>query len=202
MDLSPEREKGNNLETGDVEESDNLILEGCRQGDPNAWEHLLGKYERLVYSIPLNYGLTKEDAADITQTTFITLLQSLDTLRDETRLANWLITVTRRHTWRWLSHGQREGTSPNSDLAEIEQIIDANKDLEKWEQIIWLNDGLNQLKKLCRELILALYFDPNKPSYSEIARRFKMPVGSVGPNRARCLEQLKQVLSTLRESPN
>jgi DNA-directed RNA polymerase specialized sigma24 family protein len=66
--------------------------------------------------------------------------------------------------------------------------------MERWELTEWLNHGLLMLNKRCRDLLLALYFETSDPSYSDIAARIGMPVGSVGPTRARCLERLKQIL--------
>src|SRR4051794_11780506 len=83
-----------------IPESDDDLIRACREGDPHAWDRLLQKYERLVFSIPLNYGLTRDDAADITQLTFMSLIQSLDALHEGSRLGAWLALVARRNTWR------------------------------------------------------------------------------------------------------
>jgi RNA polymerase sigma factor (sigma-70 family) len=186
---------------GIKQETDQDLILACRQGDEKAWERLLDNYERLVYSIPLNYGLSVEDAADVTQTTFMILMQSLDRLYPETRLAPWLATVARRHTWRFLERRRREKVDPEEDIGENERLVEENgsriSEVEKWERIEWLNQGLNRLTQRCRELLLALYFDVDEPSYAEISKRFHMPVGSIGPTRARCLEHLKQHLGVL-----
>jgi hypothetical protein len=47
----------------------------------------------------------------------------------------------------------------------------------------------------CRELLLTLYFQPERSSYAGAAARLGVPIGSIGPTRARCLNCLKQVLS-------
>src|SRR5262245_23199298 len=98
-------------------ETDHDLIRACQIGDAHAWERLLNRYERLVYSIPLRYGLTGEDAADIAQLTFTILLQSLETLTENVRLAGWLVTVARRHTWRLLARYRREGVNPEEDIA-------------------------------------------------------------------------------------
>ena len=84
-----------------------LILD-CRNGDLGAWRRLLDRYERLVFSVPRRYGLSREDAADITQLTFTILFQSMDTLSEDSTLGAWLTTVARRHTWRRLDRKRRE----------------------------------------------------------------------------------------------
>lgn len=173
-------------------ETDHDLIRACRAGDPRAWERLLDKYERLVFSISLNYGLTMDDAADVTQITFTILLQNLKTLPDGIHLASWLATVARRHTWRFLARNRREDVNPEEDLAGNETLGGIVDPSEGWELAEWLNYGLSTLDERCRQLLLALYFDAEQPSYAQVADHLKIPVGSIGPTRARCLEQMKQ----------
>lgn len=176
--------------------SDYDLIQRCRQGNTAAWENLVTKYERLVFSIPLNYGLSADHAADIAQLTFTILIQSLDGLRDDSNLGSWLATVARRHTWRLLKHNRRESTGEFEDLTENVALLgQTSETLERWELLEWLNDGISWLNERCRNLLLALYFDPQQPPYAEVAKRLNISVGSIGPTRARCLERLKQVLS-------
>jgi RNA polymerase sigma factor (sigma-70 family) len=160
---------------------------------------LLNKYERLVYSIPLRYGLSRDDAADIAQITFTILIQSLDNLSEDSRLGSWLATVARRHTWRLLERNRREIASERlegADLVESAVLLgksDADS-IEHWELTEWLDAALSKISAACRELLLALYFQPEGSSYAEVAERLGMPVGSIGPRRARCLKSLRQVL--------
>lgn len=184
----------------DMDESDRLLIGLCRKGDDRAWERLVDRYERLVFSIPLNYGLSRADAADITQTTFVILLQSLRGSTKIERLGPWLATVARRHTWRLLERGRREGTGEYENLAESAVLIgkpDADS-VEHWEMTEWLHNGLSLISEPCRTLLLALYFDPEEPSYEEVAARLGRPVGSIGPTRARCLSDLRKVMIDAR----
>lgn len=178
---------------------DEALVRACREGDARAWRRLVKKYERLVYSIPLSYGLSHDDAADITQITFTVLSESLDSVRDESRLAAWLSTVAKRHTWRLLDRNRLESASEHLDdveLAENAALLgksDADS-IEYWELIEWLDAGLSKMKKPCRDLLLALYFQPEQPSYAQIAARLDVAVGSIGPTRARCLQSLRKLL--------
>ena len=184
----------------DILNTDRDLIRACRSGDARAWKRLLDKYERLVFSISLNYGLTTDDAADVTQITFTILLQNLDTLPDDIRLSPWLATVARRHTWRLLAQNRREAVNPDEDLAGNKALGGIVDDREHQELAEWLYQGLSLLDERCRQLLLALYFDAEEPSYAEVADYMKMPIGSIGPTRARCLEQMRQSLHTA-ESP-
>jgi len=183
-----------------VGDLDRDLIRRCRQGNLSAWHQLLNRYERLVYSIPLKYGLSRDDAADIAQITFTILIQSLDSLSEDSRLGPWLATVARRHTWRLLERNRREGASERlegTDIAESAVVLGKSdaESIEHWELSEWLDAGLSKISESCRELLLALYFQPERSSYAEVAERLGMPVGSIGPRRARCLKSLRQVLS-------
>ena len=181
----------------DIFKTDRDLIRACRAGDARAWERLLNKYERLVFSISLNYGLTTDDAADVTQITFTILLQNLDTLPDDIRLSPWLATVARRHTWRLLAQNRREAVNPDEDLAGNKALGGIVDNRERQELAEWLYQGLSLLDERCRQLLLALYFDAEQPSYAQIADRLKMSIGSIGPTRARCLEQMRQSLHSV-----
>ncbi len=179
-------------EDAETRVSDATLLAGCRTGDARSWDLLVRRYERLVYSVALRTGLSSADAADITQNTFVALLEACGRLRDDERLAAWLVTVTRRKAWRMIRRASHE--LPRSEIPH-----DDGADALPWEDITALHEALLQLSSPCRELLIALYFDPDQPSYAEIASRFDRSVGGIGPLRGRCLERMRGLLSDVPE---
>ena len=174
---------------------DRELILGCRRGDVDSWERLLDRYEGLVFSVPRRYGLSREDAADITQLTFTILFQSLDTLPEDSYLGAWLATVARRHTWRLLERNRRERTNEKGfDETTPPLAGSATEDIERWDLAECLRKGLALIDKPCRDLLSNLYLSPEQPSYAEVAAHLNMAVGSVGPTRMRCLRRLRQVL--------
>lgn len=164
--------------------SDAELLRRCREQDVEAWNLLVERYQRLVHTVALRNGLSPEDAADVTQTTFVALIDSLERLRDEERLASWLMTVARRQSWR-VRNAARTAVS-------LDQVPEESEDpLAEWATVTTLHDALGELGGVCRELLLALYFEPEQPSYAEIADRFGRSIGGIGPLRGRCLEKLR-----------
>jgi RNA polymerase sigma factor (sigma-70 family) len=148
-----------------------------------------------VFSVPRKYGLSTDDAADITQLTFTILVQSIDKLPEDSKLGGWLTTVARRHTWRLLERNRRQGVVKHAALEESTRLPSTDVEtVEKWELTEWLDQGLSMMSRRCRDLLSALYLDPEQPSYAEVAARLGMAVGSVGPTRIRCLERLRRVL--------
>ena len=182
------------------ETDDRALLAACQRGEVGAWEQLLRRYERLVFSVARTSGLSADDAADITQITFSYLLQSLTKVNAQS-LGGWLATVARRHSWRINQRRQQESPSDITDDMVDSQIRDAflpgrvdSHSLERWELVEWLQGSLAQLNERCRSLMIALYFDENEPSYQAIAKTLAIAEGSIGPTRARCLQQLRKIL--------
>jgi RNA polymerase sigma factor (sigma-70 family) len=175
------------LHSEQVPPSDLELLRACRRGDQDAWELLVARYERLVFSVALRNGVTREEAADITQMTFIALLESIGKLRQDQRLASWLMSVARRMAWR-----QRQRS--NRECLGVESVSSPEDPIADWERIAVVHEGLVRLGSGCRDLLLALYFDPASPSYAVIAERLGRSIGGIGPMRARCLERMRALL--------
>jgi RNA polymerase sigma factor (sigma-70 family) len=181
-------------------DSDQELIRACRQGNPGAWQRVLDKYERLVFSIPLHYGLDREDAADIAQLTFTSLVQDLDRLREDSRLGAWLNATARRHTWRLVKSRRRQiPTDIEDEELEASAAVMGKTDpnsIDRWQLTEWLDHSLSQMDERCANCLVALYFDTEEPSYTEAATRLGMPVGSIGPTRARCLERMKKIMQS------
>jgi RNA polymerase sigma factor (sigma-70 family) len=170
---------------------DSELIQCCLAGDERAWSVLVDRYQRLVFSVALRTGLSADDADDVFQMVFTTLFRRLDGLRDQSRLASWLITTTHRESWR-LTKAKRgrveldeavvDPGAPPPDLAE-----EADRDQR-------VREAMARLDERCRMLLTSLFLDPGTPSYGEIAARIGMPVGSIGPTRARCFKKLESLL--------
>ncbi|MGN6780300.1 MAG: RNA polymerase sigma factor [Marmoricola sp.] len=167
--------------------TDAALLDRCREGDASAWDEIVRRYERLTFSVALRNGLSREDAADITQIAFVSLYDSLGRLREDERLASWLMTVARRQSWRVRNAARR--------LSPLEHAPEETDDpLADWETATVLHDALADLGDPCRELLVALYFEAEEPSYAEIADRMGRAIGGIGPMRGRCLAKLRQIM--------
>lgn len=176
--------------------SDTELIAACLQDEAEAWDELVARYERLVYTIPLRYGLPRSEADDVFQTVWITLLEKLPTLREPERLSSWLVTTARRATWdrrRGAEHQRTESYDP----AELpEELGDPTPEdlVAEFQQVQRMQQAVAQLDERCRQLLHYLYQDRNSPSYAEIADELGLMTGSIGPIRARCLEKLRGIL--------
>ncbi len=178
--------------------ADPALVQACIDGDEGAWDEFIARYGRLVYSIPLRSGFSRDDADDIFQNVCAIVLRDLHTLRDQARLSSWLITTTHRECWRL-----RKRTTIHATLDET--LVDAStpspEDVLRWERE-QVRDAIWRLNDRCRALLTALFLDPDEPSYDEVAERLGVPLGSIGPTRARCFKKLEAVLLEMGFEPD
>lgn len=185
-----------------AQREDRDLIAACLSGEHAAWEALIRRYQRLIYSIPLKSGLSADDAADIFQSVCLRLYEKLATLREHDKISSWLITTTTRECWRVSALGRREPQPSNSDdesetdslsqLPATEPLADEQHEMLERQQAV--RDAIESLSQRCRELLTMLFYDREESSYADIARRMAMPVPSIGPTRARCLDKLRRAL--------
>jgi RNA polymerase sigma factor (sigma-70 family) len=180
-----------------MEPDDAALVQACRAGDHGAWELLIRRYQRLVYSIPLRAGLGEDAAAEIFQRIFVVLFEKLDTLTQPERLRAWLVTTARRECWAYSRREQRTVALPQTDqdaggAADIpDPGLLPDESLELQERQHMVRQALSSLDERCRTLLQLLFFQPEPPSYAELAAALGTREGSIGPTRARCLEKLR-----------
>lgn len=117
-------------------------------------------------------------------------------MTDEGNLAGWLATVAKRHSRRLLVR-QLRYQSTLADPTLVKMLMPGQSDakgIERWELAEWIRSGLDRIDERCRKLLIALYLEADEPSYADIAERFGIAEGSVGPIRARCLGRLRKEL--------
>ncbi len=176
---------------------DARLVERCLAGDARAWEALVRRYERLVYAVGRSYRLAEPDMADVFQEVFAALVKGLPRMRDPRTLCRWLSSTSDRIARATALRRRREDALSAADSAELDQLAGAaetDADLEQLEQQAMVRLALASLPERCRGLLHALYYEDPTPSYAELSRRLGVPVGSLGPTRARCFERLRQAL--------
>ncbi|MCU0758514.1 MAG: sigma-70 family RNA polymerase sigma factor [Steroidobacteraceae bacterium] len=180
----------------DASWADERLVQGCLQGDERAWAALIGKYKRLIYSIPFRYGATPADAADIFQSVCSELLAELPRIRDARSLRSWLTTVTARRALRWKQSRlrRREDTLDTTDAGEDAGFLAAPDEFAELERSQAVTEAVARLGDRCRLLVQRLFFDDPPLPYEELARELGLATGSIGFTRARCLEKLRALL--------
>lgn len=184
------------------------LVRAAADGDRESWDSLVVRFTPLVLSISSRYRLGSHDAADVCQTVWLRLLKHVGMLRNPAALPGWIVTTTRHECLRVLAGNQRvhsfdpmlepptAASSPSS--AWTEDFADGLMRTERHEALLI---AFAELPDRDRELLLLLVQDP-PPPYAEISTRLGIPIGSIGPTRARAIDRLRRspALAALRGS--
>jgi RNA polymerase sigma factor (sigma-70 family) len=186
-----------------MEPSNTELIQACRRGDGAAWEALISRYQRLVYSIPRRAGLDEDRSAEVFQHVFEKLVTHLDRIEQPDRLGSWLATTARREMWRLSQRErvtQRLGDSNASD-DEIDHFLDdtplPDERLIRLEEQHTIHMAVTSLDERCRRLLTLLFYQSDPPPYAEVAAVLGLNEGSIGPTRIRCLQKLRRLLDNL-----
>ncbi len=183
---------------GSEEGSLRRLVTTAAEGNEDAWASIVERYNGLVVAVARNHRLSPADAADVAQTTWLRLLENLRSLRDPDRLGSWLAVTARNEALRALRKAAQrmliaEGDTLISSRSAVPgpetHMLKAERDAELWRAV-------EQLPSRCQRLFELLMNEPAM-SYRQIAATLGMPVGSIGPTRARCLACLRQVTQDL-----
>ena len=179
--------------------SDPQLIEVCLEGNGAAWETLLTRYQRLIYSIPLRYGLPEHDANDVFQNVSLLLWENLGQIRDRARLGAWLVVTTRRECWRMFRQRRQLDTIPDANGLDENYSAGLRSEDEflALEQQAQIRAAIECLESPCRELLTLLFYAEPRPAYSEIAQNLTLPEGSIGPTRSRCLGKMMKILEDM-----
>ena len=180
--------------------TDSRLIRECLKGNDRAWSALIAKYKNLIYSIPLKYGATPDDAADVFQSVCLELFAELPRLRKAAALRSWLITVTAHQSLHWKTKRQRRGEQELTETDEVQIKACAALPAELFEEnerehIV--REAIAPLPRPCREIIRLLFYEEPPVAYRDLARHLGLATGSIGFIRGRCLVRLQRALERL-----
>ncbi|HEX5619827.1 MAG TPA: sigma-70 family RNA polymerase sigma factor [Solirubrobacteraceae bacterium] len=166
------------------------VVRAATAGDARALATLVARFDRPLRATARSYGLGYWDVDDVVQQTWMQFLEHGRTLREPAAVKGWLITTTRRHCLRVLQGHVRECLSDNpadghaGDDGELEARIVADQTRAA------IDASLTRLSDRQRKLLTLLLEEPDL-SYQDVGQRLGLPIGSIGPTRARSLERLR-----------
>jgi len=161
--------------------------------DPSAWNEIVDRYAPLVWSICTRYQLSSQDTEDVGQTVWLLLVEQLRKLREPAALPGWLAKTTAHECLRVVT-AARKSERLGATLDDAMQFAD-DAVLEEEVLTAELNAGLRasfaELSPQCQHLLAMLLSDP-PCSYAEISATLDIPLGSIGPQRGRCMGRLRR----------
>jgi RNA polymerase sigma factor (sigma-70 family) len=162
-------------------------------GDEGAWTEIVVRYQPLVASVITPFRLQLRDAEDVNQTVWLRLVERLGALREPRALPGWIATTVRNECIEVLRTSRRtipvdpvEGFSFDNVLA----MVDFDGNLTRAERSAALLEAFAELPARERSLVMLLIADP-VPTYAQIAEQLDIPLGSIGPTRARVLNRIR-----------
>ncbi len=169
------------------------LVTHATQGDQDAWYELVERYAPLVYRICTRYRLSSNDIEDVEQNVWLLLVEQLGKLREPAALPGWLATITARECLRVVTAAhktERQGTGLDDSVVFVDDTV-IDQEILAGERNAVLRAALAELPPRCQQLLSMLLSDPPH-SYAEIHAKLGIPVGSIGPQRARCLDRLRR----------
>lgn len=168
-------------------------MRSVTDGDQRGWEALVDEFGAMIRGVARSHRLSDADAADVTQTTWLALVEHVTRINDPARIAGWLATTARRESVRVLRDGKRR-VPYGDDVPERESADpDPGDALIRRERGRALWRAFAQLRASDQELLKLTMADP-RPAYQDISAALGMPIGSIGPTRQRALERLRREL--------
>jgi RNA polymerase sigma factor (sigma-70 family) len=162
-------------------------------GDQDAWHELVDRYAPLVYTICTRYRLSNHDIEDVGQNVWLLLVEQLGKLREPAALPGWLATTTARECLRVVTathKSERLGTGLDDAVLFVDDTV-IDEEILMAERNALLRAAFAELPPRCQQLLSMLLSDPPH-SYADIHQQLDIPVGSIGPQRARCLDRLRK----------
>jgi RNA polymerase sigma factor (sigma-70 family) len=169
------------------------LVARVREGDQKAWDEVVERYSPLVWSICTRFQLSTSDREDVGQNVWLLLVEQLGKLREPAALPGWIATTTYRECLRVVTaarKSERLGTGLDDALQFVDNTM-IDEEILMAERNAALRAALAELPTRCQQLLAMLTSDP-PCSYAEISDKLQIPVGSIGPQRARCLERLRR----------
>jgi len=174
---------------------DRRLVRECLNGNDEAWSVLVDKYKNLIFSIPVKYHLSQDDASDVFQAVCLELLAGLPNLRKPEALPKWIIQVTAHKCLHGKKYAQRtEMTDLNDPAFERSTPARAESILREAEEEQRIRQVMGELPARCQQLVRMLFFEEPARPYQEVARELGIAPGSIGFIRQRCLDRLRKKL--------
>jgi RNA polymerase sigma factor (sigma-70 family) len=178
----------------EIASDDERLVRHCVNGDQDAWNKLVDRYKRLIYSIPVKYRFNPEDRADIFQSVCVELFTNLPKLRNIKSLRSWLLTVTLHKCFHWEKQRRRQMELEALDRNTAKAMAAAPDIVKEVRREQAVRDAMERLPPRCVEMIRMLFFEQPPVPYNEAAKRLGLATGSIGFVRSRCLHRLQEIL--------
>jgi RNA polymerase sigma factor (sigma-70 family) len=179
------------------------LVKAAAQGDEAAWRVLVERFSSLVWAVARSFRLSTADASDVYQTVWLRFAEHLGRIQNPDQVGAWLATTARRESIRVVRSRGRSFPMEDATLADLVPpdqtspelaVLDAEQAQLETDRAKQMWRAFRDLPARCQQL-LRILMASHRPSYVEAAAALEVPVGSIGPTRARCLRQLRRLMN-------
>ncbi len=192
-------------------DADAPTIARCLRGEAGAWDELFRSHydptARFIFQ--LSGDFTREDAAEIAQETFLSVVQNLGTFKGTSRLQTWIfrIAANKARDVIEMRHALKRGAGqtilslqaedPRTGLTPdvVSPLPSPAELMERAETAGTLTEAMGHLSALCREVIELRYF--GDLSYEEISRELELNAKTVSSRLSKCLDRLEDIVQQL-----
>ena len=171
------------------------LVAGCRSGRKHDWEELIDRLSPAIFSVCYRFRLWREESFDVFGKVSLLLLENLDNVRHDERIFGYVSAIA-YHEASAVKAGSRlfsDGINDETlDRLALEVTAREPLDFETEDEFELMARAYAQLSEKCQELLRLLFLEGDRFSYRDISRKMNIPVPSIGPTRARCLEKLRR----------
>jgi RNA polymerase sigma factor (sigma-70 family) len=208
-EINNDRTAAVDVDDAGTEETE-VLVRAAATGDAAAWTALVQRFSRLVWSVARGHQLDTADAEEVYQITWLRLAEHVHRLNQPERVGAWLATTARNESLKIIRVGTRLTVTSDPAVLDRESDVDSPERIaldaeeaaahEQRSRRVW--GAFRRLPERCQQLLRLLTAVP-PPSYAEIGETLGIPIGSIGPTRARCLGRLRALLAEplLRTQP-
>jgi len=175
------------------------LVARCLAHEEGAWQEFLARYARLIHAIIHRMGLPEAEREEAFQSAVAAIYAQLPGLRDVERLVPWIASISSRQAVNCIRRRPKEipwetGLTPGRGDSVEPPARDPLPDetLLELERAQQAQEAMAALSARCRRLLGYFFYSEPQPGYAEIARRERIPIGSLGPTRARCLSRMRR----------
>jgi RNA polymerase sigma-70 factor (ECF subfamily) len=192
-------------------DSEAELLARCRRGEVEAWDELFDLHYAAAgrFVFQLSPDFTREDAEEICQEAFLSIVKNLDSFNSESRFQTWVfrIATNKARDFREKRIAAKRGggqtvISLQAENPETGLTVDPPGDLPapdeclmNAEQLAFVRESLDRLDELCREIVELRYF--GDLSYEELSATLKLNPKTVSSRLSKCLDRLEKIARKL-----
>jgi len=178
-------------------QTDAELVSRCINGDSSAFEEIVTKYKKLVYSVVYKMIPDREEVNDVSQEVFIRLYKSLEKYNPEYKMSTWIVKITTNLCLDTLRKKKQDTVTLDDAIGVSSGADTPEETLIKNQRTLLIKNAVDELPDKYK--ILITLFHNNGMSYEEMTKVLNEPMSIIKNRLYRARLMLKQKLDGARK---